>query len=129
VVDLGRQQFVGQGEITDLGLEPADLDVATIGRSRLQRRLASGQERVAPSGELRRHHPEFPRHQLQILAAQQPQDRALLAPGRHPPAPRRRWPVFASVLAALRRASALCRRIRHAHLLALPSSSTRRCLS
>jgi hypothetical protein len=59
------------------------------------------------------------RQQLQIFAPQQPQHRALLALGRHAPAPLRRWPVVASVMGARRRASAPYRRVRHAHLLAL----------
>ena len=119
-LDLGLEQLVGHGQVTDLGLEAADLEVTAIGWPGLQRRLARRQEGVAPSAQLRRRHPQLPRHQLQILAAQQPQHRALLALGRHPPAPLRRWPVSASVLGALRRASAPCRRVRHAHLLALP---------
>ena len=38
-------------------------------------------------------------------------------------------PVSAGVSGALRRACAPCHRLRHAHLLALPSPSTRRCLT
>jgi hypothetical protein len=118
-VESDDDQTGGHGEIPDLGLEAADLDVTAIGWPGLERRLAGDQERVAPRAKLGRRHPELARYQLQILPAQQPQHSALLAPGRHPPAPRRRWPVVASVLGARRRASAPCRRVRHAHLLVL----------
>jgi hypothetical protein len=59
----------GHGQIPDLGLEAADLHVATIGGPGLQRRLASGQEGVAPGAQLGRRHSEVARHQLQILPA------------------------------------------------------------
>src|SRR5688572_26574027 len=119
MLDLARQQLVGHGQVPDLGLEATNLGVAAVGGPRLQRRLAGSQEGVAPHAQLGRRHREFPRQQLQIFAPQQPQHRALLALGRHAPAPVRRWPVAASVMGARRRASAPYRRVRHAHLLAL----------
>ena len=56
MLDLHRQQLVGHGEIADLGLEAADLDVTAIGWPGLERRLAGGQERVAPRAKLGRRH-------------------------------------------------------------------------
>jgi hypothetical protein len=110
VLDLHRQQLVGHGEIADLGLEAADLDVTVVDWPGLQRRLARDQEGVAPPAKLGRRHPELALYQLQgPFPAQQPQHDALLALGRYPPAPRRRWPVAASALGARRRASTPCR--------------------
>jgi hypothetical protein len=81
MLDLGLQQLVGHGQIPDLGLEAANLDVATIGRPGLQRRLASRQEGIAPGAHLGRRNGKLSRHQFQVLAPQQPQHRALLALG------------------------------------------------
>ena len=45
---------------------------------------ARGQKLVTPVRGPRRRDPQFPRHRLEILPAQQPQHRLALAPGRKP---------------------------------------------
>jgi hypothetical protein len=49
---LWRFQRVEHGQVPDLGLPPADLDVAALGGPGLQRRLAGGEESIAPGAQL-----------------------------------------------------------------------------
>jgi hypothetical protein len=64
VFDLHPQRLIGLGQIPELGLEPADLDLPTIGSPDLQRRLTGGQEGVAPNAQLGRRHHKRARQQL-----------------------------------------------------------------
>jgi hypothetical protein len=93
VLDLHRQQLVGRGEIADLGLEAADLDVTVVDWPGLQRRLARDQEGVAPPAKLGRRHPELALYQLQALP------RAAAATRRSACA----WPISAGAAKALAR--------------------------
>src|SRR5689334_16983495 len=102
--------------------------IPRVSRPALQRRLARGQELVAPAAQLGGGDAELARDQLQVLAPQQAEHRFLLAACRHPPPRLGRGPVSASVPGALRRA--------HAHSNALvhpppPCSRlpAKRCLS
>ena len=128
-LDLGLEQLGRHGQVTDLGLEAADLEVTAIGWPGLERRLAGRQEGVAPSAQLGRRHPELARHQLQ-----RPR-RAAAATPRSACA----WPTSAGAAQALAR---LRQRVGRAppgqrpvpscpscSPPCTPSSSTRRCLS
>jgi hypothetical protein len=51
VVDLGLQEFVGDGQLTELGPEPLDLQIPIVALARDdQGGLATGQEIVPPAG-------------------------------------------------------------------------------
>ena len=69
---------------SSLGLQPTVVVVPGIRRAALQPRLARGQKPVAPVRGPRRRDPQFPRHRLEILPAQQTQHRLALAPSRKP---------------------------------------------
>ena len=57
-VDLRVEKLVGHGELADLGLQPANLDVAAVGRPGLERGFTRGQQRVPPSRDFGRRDPE-----------------------------------------------------------------------
>ena len=71
-------------KVVDLGLQPTVIFVPGIRRAALQPRLARSQKLVTPARGPRRRDPQFPRHRLEILPAQQTQHRLALAPGRKP---------------------------------------------
>ena len=66
-LDLGLEQLVGHGQIPDLLLQAADLDIASVGRPALQGGLTPGKESLPPAAQLGGDHPEPARQQFQIL--------------------------------------------------------------
>jgi hypothetical protein len=58
-VDLLVEQFVGHGDLADLGHETGDLLVLGIGLAALERRLAGRKEGLTPPSERRGRHAQF----------------------------------------------------------------------
>src|SRR4051812_18001753 len=106
VPDLGPEKLGGHRQLADLLLQAPDLVIPRVGGAAPQRRLAGGEERVAPAAQLRGRHPPPAGHQLEAPPPQQAAPRPPLPPRRHPPPERGRGPVSASVWGALRRAHA-----------------------
>ena len=85
VVHRRVEQLVLHEQLADLGVQPLVLLIPGIRRAALQPRLTRGQELGTPLRGPRRRDPQFPRHRLEILAAQQAEYRRAFTPGRKPP--------------------------------------------
>src|SRR4051794_41650543 len=96
-----------------LACSPPISAIPRVSRPALQRRLAPGQELVAPAAQLGGGDAELARDQLQLLAPQQAEHRLPLAPGRHPPPRLGRGPVSARVAGAPPPAPPPPHRLRH----------------
>jgi hypothetical protein len=88
-LDLGMEQLGIHGQLTHLGPQPSDRRVPIVPRPRRQAGRARLEKGVAPPAHIRRRRRHFARHDLQWLAAQDPQHRVLLAPRCHAPLPAR----------------------------------------
>src|ERR1700752_3055962 len=79
-----EQQLVVHRDLAHLGAQALDLVVALVRGPALQRRLAAGEELLAPVGQRRRGHSELTRQAIERLPAQQAQERVRLAARREP---------------------------------------------